>query len=81
MKTSTSYGAQVTFRVWSPGAEEEIWKDLAAMGEESDESSGCNFGPVAIKDDDQKAFIQAIERGYVALLERYDEARKDAVAQ
>jgi len=52
-----------------------------ANGEESDASQGWTFGPVTVRNDEQKAFLQAVERGYVALFDRYDEAFKDAQAK
>lgn len=80
-KSSVAYSAQVNFKVRVPNAKEPIWSDGFAKGEAADESSGWNFGPVTVRNDEQKAFIQAIERGYVALLERYDEALKEAQAK
>ena len=79
--TSTTYAAQVAFRVWKPGNEEEIWKDLAAMGEESEGASGWNFGGITFQNEDQRAFLQAVGLGYVELLRRFDAARKKAKAE
>jgi len=64
-----------------PNSDEPIWSDLMANGEESDASQGWTFGPVTVRNDEQKAFLQAVERGYVALFDRYDEAFKDAQAK
>ena len=82
-KTSTSYSAQVAFRVWSRGEDKEIWKDLMAQGEESETGAGIqlSIGGISVSSQDQKAYLQAVKLGYMALLERYDEARKKAESE
>ena len=69
-----AYSAQVNFKLRNQTSDKPIWSDLMATGKAADVSSGLNFGPVIVRNDDQKAFLQAIERGYVALLNRYDKA-------
>ena len=81
--TATTYSAQVAFRVWARGSSEEIWKDLVAQGDESDLSGGIKLSVhgISVSSQDQQAYLEAVQLGYQALLERYDEAKKKAEAE
>lgn len=81
MKTNAAYSAQVKFKVYAPNSDEPIWIDEMAKGDESETTSGWNFGPVTFRNQEQKAFLEAIGLGYVALITRYEEAREKALAE